>query len=231
MTQRYAIYWAPEPDEALGTFGRHWLGRDARTGQRLTPPETALAPETVDEITSEPRRYGFHATLKPPFLLAANTTEDDLFRRLETVAAARAPVDIQGLTLADLGGFLALVPVAAGDDLSALAGQCVRELESFRAPPSESEIARRRKAGLTERQEALLQRWGYPYVFEEFRFHLTLTGRLPDAERQTVKTALGPLVAGFEKQVFRISALTVFAQPAPDTNFTIVRAFALTGSV
>lgn len=230
MTQRYAIYWAPEPDGALGAFGRHWLGRDARTGQRLTPPETALPPETVDEITSEPRRYGFHATLKPPFLLAADTTEDDLFRRLETFAATRAPVDIQGLTLADLGGFLALVPVAAGDDLYALAGQCVRELESFRAPPSEGDIARRRRAGLTERQESLLQRWGYPYVFEEFRFHLTLTGRLPDPDRQTAKTVLTPLVAGFENQVFRISAISVFEQPAPNTDFTIVRSFALTGT-
>ena len=128
--------------------------------------------------------------------MAADTAENDLFRGLETFAATRAPVDIQGLTLADLGGFLALVPVAAGDALYALAGQCVSELDSFRAPPSESETARRRKAGLTERQDALLRRWGYPYVFEEFRFHLTLTGRLPDPERRSVKTVLAPLVAG-----------------------------------
>ena len=37
------------------------------------------------------------------------------------------------------------------------------------------------KSGLTDRQEALLTQWGYPYVMEEFRFHITLTGALDPA--------------------------------------------------
>ena len=48
----------------------------------------------------------------------------------------------------------------------------------FARPPGAAELERRRKAGLSAAQEKMLLRWGYPYVLDEFRFHLTLTGRL-----------------------------------------------------
>jgi hypothetical protein len=63
---------------------------------------------------------------------------------------------------------------------------------------SEAQLARRREGGLTPAQDALLLRWGYPYVMEEFRFHITLTGKRPKGELPGIKAALegrlGPLV-------------------------------------
>ena len=36
---------------------------------------------------------------------------------------------------------------------------------------------------VTERQASNLDRWGYPYVFDDFRFHMTLTGPLTADDR------------------------------------------------
>ena len=230
MPRRFALYWAPDDDSPLGEFGRRWLGRDARTGARLQPPGVAgLSQDHIADITSEPRRYGFHATLKPPFVLSQGAAADDLYRELAAFGVTRAGVDIPGLKLADLGGFLALVPIETPPGLTALADDCVRALDHLRAPTPEAELARRRKAGLTERQETYLQRWGYPYVFEEFRFHLTLTRRLGDDDRRVVANALGPVVAGFEQSTFRIAAVTVFEQPDVDAEFRAVLGIDLTG--
>jgi hypothetical protein len=33
-------------------------------------------------------------------------------------------------------------------------------------------------AGLNQSQVANLDRWGYPYLFADFRFHMTLTGKV-----------------------------------------------------
>ncbi|HET6522220.1 MAG TPA: DUF1045 domain-containing protein, partial [Geminicoccaceae bacterium] len=176
--RRYAIYFAPAPDDPLGAFGNRWLGRDPWTGECLPQPRIpGLAPERLHAITASPRRYGFHGTLKPPFALAPGATPADLDMAARTFAAARRPVEVP-LALRSLSGFLALVPAEPVPALDALAADCVRAFDSFRAPSDAAELSRRRAAGLTARQDALLLAWGYPYVFEEFRFHLTLTERL-----------------------------------------------------
>jgi hypothetical protein len=76
---RYAIYFVPPPGSPLACFGAVWLGYDVANGAE--PPQPRLpeiAPERLRNITAEPRRYGFHATLKPPFSLAAGATAEEL---------------------------------------------------------------------------------------------------------------------------------------------------------
>lgn len=163
MPARFAVYYAPAPGSGLDRFGSAWLGRDARTGEVLEQPAIeGLTPERQRVITEDARRYGFHATLKPPFALAPGRSSAELRDALAAFAAARAPFAIPPLTLAAIGGFLALVPSARSEPLQSLADAAVRELDGFRAPPTADELARRRKARLTPGQETNSTAGGTP---------------------------------------------------------------------
>ena len=171
---RFAVYYVP-PEGQLAAFGATWLGWDILRGCNM--PQFDLP--GLNDITLAPRKYGFHGTLKPPFRLKAGHTVDELKSAASKMVATLAPATCDCLKLTPLGRFLALTPQGEMSQLQRVAETCVRELDAFRARASDAELARRRKAGLSTRQDALLTQWGYPYVFEEFKFHLTLTGRLP----------------------------------------------------
>jgi len=208
--QRYAIYVMP--DGALARFGASWLGWDALAGRSVPHPELAALPRAVAEITATPCKYGLHGTIKPPFRLAADSTMAALMTDLAKLCESVTPVKLDGLALARLGGFLALVPQGPTDALATLAGQAVTRLDRHRAAPDAAELERRRKARLTPAQEALLTRWGYPYVLEEFRFHITLTGRLPKAEAELVEQALTPQLAPLLQGPFTIGSLCLMGE-------------------
>lgn len=222
MAHRYAIYWAPAPGAPLHDFGAAWLGRDAVSGADLPPP-AGIDPGVWRGGTDDPRGYGFHGTLKPPFRTADPA---GLVAALDAFAAGRAPFTISPLKLAKLGRFLALIPSVAAPDLLALAADCVTAFDGFRLPAPPEELARRRKAGLTARQEEYLLRWGYPYVLDEFRFHLTLSGKLDQATADAFETVLTPRAAPHCAAPLRIDAVTLFEQPAPGAPMRATRRFA-----
>jgi putative phosphonate metabolism protein len=226
MAARYAIYWAPPRDDALYRFGNEWLGRDAETGEVVAQPTIGvLTPAALADLTAEPRRYGFHATLKPPFALAAGQSEVKLIEAARRFAAGRTPFSLTRLSLVSLGGFLALVPAERSSALETLAADCVTEFDAFRAPPGAAELARRRNAGLSPRQEALLERWGYPYVMEEFRFHLTLTRRLAAGERARLEPELRQRTLPFAQAPLEISEISLFREAEPGAPLTIAARF------
>ena len=174
---RYAFYYAPRSEEGLAVAASQWLGRNAETGlSRPIKPASAFTAERLAEITADPRLYGFHGTLKAPIVLADGVTERDLLEAAGNFAVGRRSVIVPSMTLTCMSGFMALVPSQPSAELQDLADSCVIEFDEFRQPADEAELARRRAAGLSPRQEELLTRWGYPYVLEEWRFHLTLTG-------------------------------------------------------
>lgn len=224
--KRYAIYYAPEGD--LAEFGANWLGWDAATGTERTPPALPGLPCPAPEITATPRKYGFHGTIKPPFFLAPGQSAAALHDAAKALSARLAPVTLEGLQLSQLGSFLALTPKGDATALATLAAAVVMELDDFRAPPSEAEIARRRPEHLSEAQRALLARWGYPYVMEEFRFHLTLSGRLSAEDAAATRAALAPVVAPLLPAPFEITSLCLFGE-AEDGRFHILHRYALTG--
>ena len=228
--RRHAVYYAPERGSPLDRFGGRWLGRDAWTGEPLDlPPLEGLTAERHREITADARRYGFHATLKPPFALAADCSTQALREAVAEFAARQAPFETPPLMLAALGGFLALVPSAPCAALERLAAAAVRDLDAFRAPPSPAELDRRRAAGLTARQEEHLRRWGYPYVMDEFRFHLTLTARLAAPERGRVARLLQPLTAPLCRDPLPVESICIFEQEMPEAPFRIAGRFRLGG--
>ena len=208
MYSRYAIFYTP-PAGSLADFGAAWLGWDSAAGREVRQPDV----EGLDlsAITAPARRYGFHATLKAPFRLAEGRGEADLARALDTLAATQPAVDAGHLVLGATHDFAALRCMRQPEALTALAARVVRELDGFRAPLTDADIARRRKAGLTPAQDARMLEWGYPWVFEDFAFHMTLSGPLGDA-RKPVIGALVPRVGAVMGPSLLIEGLTLMGE-------------------
>lgn len=219
--KRYGIYVVPEG--AFFAEVSSWLGWDAVAGRDVPQPDISL---DANALTATPRKYGFHGTIKPPFALADGCSAAGLAAALDAFCATQAPVVVPTLEVRRLGGFVAIVPVEPSAALAELAGDTVTALDPFRAPASDSELARRRMAGLSDRQEALLQRWGYPYVMEEFRFHMTLTGRTPDAD--TVRDALAGHFAPVLPRPFEIDTLALMGE-AENGHFHLIHRYNLSG--
>jgi len=189
--ERYAVYFVPPHDSDLAVFGRSWLGYDVQTGESVEQGAfEGISSERLSALTTIPRLYGFHGTVKPPFFLASNVTLDGLLLAARICAASSTPTEIPPLELVTIGKFLALSPVKSSLKLEALATNFVRALEGFRQHQSDKEVARFRQDKLTVHQEQTVDHWGYPFVLEEFRFHMTLTERIDDdGERAEVLAA------------------------------------------
>ncbi|MCF8572206.1 DUF1045 domain-containing protein [Gordonia sp. HY002] len=233
-SSRAAVYAAPGfGDDAVAARlcerAQAWLGRavDGAPVARECPP--GWTREQVDEITVAARSYGFHGTLKAPFRLDAGRTLTGLCDAVDELAAASPPVVIPRLTLAPLGGFLALVPGGEAPDLRALADAAVTGLDRFRAPLTAPERERRRPETLTERQRDLLDRWGYPYVLDEFRFHLTLTDSIPSGRRPGVQQALQSWFGEYLGADLVLDAVAVFTQESPTAPFVVHSVHRLAG--
>lgn len=228
---RYALYYAPRPEDGLAATASQWLGRNPETGQtRAVRPVPGVDPDRLSEILAEPRLYGFHGTLKAPIVLAEAYSERDFVDEVGRFAVRERAVVVPALELVELSGFLALVPAMRCPDLQDLADRCVLEFDEFRRPAEPAELARRRAAGLTPRQEVLLLRWGYPYVLDEWRFHLTLTGRIAcKTEREAVAAVLRQRFASAVEGPLPVKDLCIFRQPAPGRPFTVLARFRLGG--
>lgn len=223
---RYAIFYAPAEGSDLARFGAQWLGWDAQAGREVSP---TAPPDGWESITRVPRRYGLHGTLKPPFRLAGGAAPETLRDAIRAIAATRAPVRCAPLHLARLGRFRALQPCAPCTALADLAAEIVVGLDGFRAPATVQELARRRAVGLSARQEANLARYGYPYVLDEFRFHLTLTGAMDIDADDRIGADLRPRVAPFTAEPFEIREICLFGEHR-DGRFRILKRFALAGA-
>lgn len=219
---RYAVYFTPPPQAPLAEAAARWLGRDAFSGAELPPGDVpGIAPENWRVATMEPRRYGFHATLKAPFRLAEGRQEEQLIAALESFAAERRPFAGPRLAIEAIDGFLALVPAEGSPDLENLAAEAVKTFEPFRAALTEAEIARRRPERLSPPERENLTRWGYPHVFDQFRFHMTLTGSLDAGDLPRFRQALGPRFAPLLDLPLAVDAVALFAEPGPGAPFTV----------
>lgn len=227
---RYAIYYSPEPESPLWRFGSRWLGYDSATGDEMKRLKIkGLDERRVAEITATARGYGFHATLKPPFRLAKGYDRAMLDEALEAFVSSHAPFKVPGLEIADLDGFLAFRPKKPSPELEAFAAECVQAFDDFRAPPTEAELEKRLKADLSKSQKALLEKWGYPYVMEAFRFHMTLTDRLEKVERKAVQTALtAQAKEDLDAKAWVLDTITLMRQKDAGEPFQVVKCYPLT---
>lgn len=220
MSARYALYFVPQPTTALAQFGARAIGHDIWTGQPAPLLDTETYRRHGAALTSEPRRYGFHATLKAPFHLASGHSEAELEARVAAFASKHSAVSLGHLHVTCLSHFIALVPRAPPCTLAALAADCVTQFDAFRAPLSVQDRARRLSANLSERQMQLLDAWGYPHVLDAFRFHMTLTGKVDDETRRILQEELAALYAMIDAPVV-IDGLTLACQPTRDSPFHV----------
>ncbi|MGZ9722689.1 DUF1045 domain-containing protein [Rhizobium miluonense] len=228
---RFAIYYTTPADHPLTRAAEAWLGRSAF--ERKSQPASSIAGSSRGQgnnrntLVGEPRRYGFHATLKAPFRLADGVTVEELERALSKFANSTRPCPLGPLHVGMLGGFLALVPVQPMLRVRSLCADVVEAFDSFRAPFNTAELKRRRIECLDDGEAEHLVRWGYPYVFDRFRFHMTLTNRIQPEERSRVEAELELRLGHLLDEDFAIDAVTLFDQESPDADFVVRRRFPL----
>lgn len=223
MPARYAIYHVPPAAAALTRFGATMLGYDAFAAKDLDHPAATGAFPDWHALTADPRKYGFHATLKAPFLLRDGASEADLVAAFDRFVATPRALPLITPVVRAIGSFIAVVPEAPVAALSRLADDSVRDFEDVRAPLSAYDRERRLKSPLTPRQIAHLDQWGYPYVFEEFRFHMTLTGSLPAEKREAVLRFLQGEFAKLGLKAVEIGHVAIFRQASGDQRLTVLR--------
>lgn len=229
MSSRYALYFTPEPDSAFERAGATCLGRNPRTGwsgEPLSVPGIDAA--RMRTITKAPRRYGFHGTLKAPFRLAPDYIVANLMEAVSRLADGLSPFAMPPLSVAQLGDFIALKPQHDSDALRDLADACVAALDPLREPMTQGDRERRQPDKLTAGQRSNLDRWGYPYVFEEFRFHMTLTGPVEPKEADVLIPAYQNVFNPVFVEPVPVNFITVFEQKEPDQPFIIRKRFPFT---
>jgi hypothetical protein len=225
---RYAIYFAPGHDAPLHALGSRWLGRDSIKGNMIEQPVVpGMTTSRLSAVTAAPRGYGFHATLKPPFHLKPGQVPKALLEASQALAQKHEPYEVN-FVLRQFSDFFALMQGQSKVATQALAAAAVSELDGFRALPGERELDRHRQAGLSGAQESLLQRWGYPFVMNEFRFHMTLSQRITnDAEADVMRTTLQLHFQKILECPQWIDAITVFRQDQCGAPFVQVERFPL----
>jgi putative phosphonate metabolism protein len=224
VIMRAAIYFTPPADHPLTREAALWLGRDAFTGRLLTGQKAG-----ADWITAEPRRYGFHATLKAPFRLADGRSLAELEQALVEFCRGGSRIEAVKLEIGQLGSFFALIPASENEPIAALAAEIVKHFELFRAPLAPHEIARRKSAHLSATQQRNLEQWGYPYVFEEFRFHMTLTGSIATAQRGPVLAQLQQRFDALLVGPIDIAAIALVVEAEPGADFRVHALYPLQG--
>jgi hypothetical protein len=216
---RIAVYYAPDPDSDLWRLASSWIGRDAFTGVEL--------PLRTDEsIVKFPRHYGFHATLKPPFSLRLGTSMDKVVDAAATFGAGRRSFTMPRLEVTRLGRFLAITEAQPSVELCELAADCVRDFEVVREPLTIEQTAARRKGIEDPRQLELIETWGYPYVFDQWKFHMTLTSSLVDPQvLDATHSKLSAEFAGVLSQPLVCDAICLFVQEHREAPFHVLQRF------
>lgn len=225
---RYAIYYMPPPKSQLWTLGSSCLGYDASTGCNVSLPAHSIYSDQGLALkrTQQPRHYGFHATLKAPFYLKSGVTEADLVEAAGQFAKVWQAFDLPTLYVQSMGDFIAFSPRGRSRSLHTFADACVADFEPFRAQLSNEDFERRKAGGLTPRQTHFLSNYGYPFVFDDFRFHMTLSGPLDLRVQQTWLEGLREIFANVTQPV-RCDSLAIFKQNDPDSRFQVLTRLAL----
>jgi len=218
---RFAIYYAPASSSLLWHIGCQWLSHNDLAGKGIIPDSfSCFTAARLAEITESPRHYGLHGTLKAPFRLVSYRSEEDLHSCLNSFTRQRKPFVTPPLCLRLLNDFFCLCPERRASEIDNLAAECVQVFDEFRAPLNQIELDRRGTGALTEDEKHNLFTWGYPYVMEQFRFHITLTGRIDDEhERELLQTCLGDFFAPVIGKSLTVDGISLFVEPSPGEPF------------
>jgi len=230
---RYAVYFVPNVEQRWWAQASEWLGRCAVSQQFSAQPVIAeVSASRFAELTEHPRRYGFHATMRAPFVLANDYQPSDLIDHVNALCRNVKPFVLPRLRVTQLDQFLALVPERDVAEIARLEEQCVTLLNDYAEPLGPAELTRRRSAGLSSHEDSLLLRWGYPYVLDRFRFHCSLTGSLAEASSQEVSAVRQAAEQHFDHlPLCAFDSLAIFAEPTRGADFVLLEQCPLRGVV
>ncbi|AJC80541.1 hypothetical protein IE4803_CH03371 [Rhizobium etli bv. phaseoli str. IE4803] len=219
---RYAICFTPPASDPLSLVAANWLGRNVFSGDMLEPPAVrGLGIHEIAFHTAVPRRYGFHGVLKAPFHLSGDMSESQLLRDLMRFAGTFAPFQISRLEIVRLGSFYSLMPSAPCERIQYLASAIVQEFDRYRAPLSEADIERSDPDGLSAAQFANLHRWGNPYVMDEFRFHMPVTGSINAIDMPRIEAALRTIFEPVLKEPVMVSNVALMIEEGTGGPFRV----------
>lgn len=231
--KRVAFFFAPVSQSPLATFGAHWLGWDAQAGKSVPHPDKFKVDKSglniaISDIVATPSKYGFHGTLKAPFRLANGKSINALCDAGHKFGKQIPKFTLETMRVAQLGCFIAITQAVPSAELNQLASKIVRNFDSFRAPLTEQDIAKRRQQKLTARQDELMLKWGYPFIFEAFKFHLTLSGKLEPDQMASTLNVLKEHLTDILKDPIEINDICLFGERG-DGRFEIIERFPLLG--
>ncbi|WOC17208.1 DUF1045 domain-containing protein [Pseudochrobactrum sp. MP213Fo] len=227
---RYGIYFSPSAHDPLLRVAANWLGRNAFNGMVVRRPEIgSINSDEINALTAEPRRYGFHATLKAPFRLHEDYEEHDLLACMMHFASSYQAVQLPPLKVEQIGPFFALVPSEPCAPMQQLANDVVVHFERFRAPLNAMELAKRKPEKLDAVHRSNLQQWGYPYVFDQFRFHMTLTGAVAEEKQAHVRDILENFFAPVLNEPVKMANIALFTESEAGASFEVHSLHPLTG--
>ena len=224
---RYAVYFSPPEESDLFKFASSWLGWDAQNAKKIFHPNFKDLVSDITELTKKQSCYGFHGTLKPPFALAETKNESELKAAILELSQSTRKFEIPAVNLQLLNGFVAIVATNENNEIKNLAKKCVQELDIFRQPESLEKVQKRRSVGLSQYEEFNLQRWGYPYIMDSFRFHLTLTRRLNPKELKNVMEVLASELTEILNTALPVRDICLFGESDTSGNFQIIQRFPL----
>jgi hypothetical protein len=208
--QRYAIYWTPIPDSPAAQFAALWFGGIEIFG---------LAPDLAGRAIKSPAAYGLHATLKAPFRLRDDVEPEALQEALDGFCEKRRPPAAAPLTPGHFQRYVTLVLKDRKAEIDWLAEECVTHFDRYRAALNDEDRSRREIDGMSVRQAAFLEQFGYPYVLSEFRFHISIAGPLVRAELDEVAQALAPHLRSVMAEPLLIEDLTLLGEPQGGGTF------------
>lgn len=229
LTARYAIYFSPEDNSELELFGATVLRRRAADASEWENPEIPVefpSSSCWKKRVIRPANYGFHATIKAPFALAGNHTAEQLHHDLEAFCRKRQPIPLEGLIPTRTTRYDALALSSQPEALKALAADSVQEFEKYRAPLTEQDIKRRDPSSLSARENRYLTQYGYPYILDDFNFHMTLSGA-NDHNDAAYLVWLKSLYQAMVSETPVLDRLCIFYQPNRDTAFVRITEFKL----
>ena len=228
---RYAIYYSPESRTPLWSLGTGWIGRDVLSDRRVEPQHRVQVSELERQaLTATPAHYGLHATLKAPFELCYGYDYVDLRRKMLDFCARRERFSLPLLMLKNMDDFVALVACSPSPMIDRLARDCVEEFDAFRQPMTAHELSLCNSRPMTRQQYDLLIKWGYPYVMETYRFHITLSNRTFLDQCNRVIEGLGPELERVNAKGVEFDGLCLFYQESRNRPFIFLERFPFAGT-
>jgi hypothetical protein len=136
------------------------------------------------------------------------------------------------MTIAMIDGFLAIVPARQDEEVNAFSLACVTALEPLRAQlDDKARAARSADPYLSPRQRALIDSFGYPFVADQFRFHMTLTDRLDPEAAEEIRAVAAAWFAPVLREACVLDSLSIFLEPEAAQTFRRRADFPLAASM